>query len=172
MTDELYQDVNAVWPAVIPPITRIEAARAVAKLWAHFGGGSGFRPRVRPQAVRRCWINRRPSGTEGNGWWRLVHDVSHRVFDQQHRGTKWARGHSWFHSRLELEMSKYVIQQGWLDGKLKPKVKPRAAPDLKAERYQRVVAREKQWRVRAKRATTMLRKLRRQRQYYERSMAA
>jgi hypothetical protein len=47
-----------------------------------------------------------------------------------------------------------------------PKPKPTADP--RAVRYERLVAREAGWQARAKRASTALRKIRKQRKYYER----
>jgi hypothetical protein len=114
-TLDRYDSVNAVWPATLPAITREEATRAARKLMDHFyqrrdGGGRRW--------CRQVWISARPlSNGTARGWWRLVHDVSHRVFDLQNRKT--FRGHSGWHAELELEMVRYVVEHGWLDGRLR-----------------------------------------------------
>ncbi len=111
MTDN-YAATNQAWPATLPPITRHEARRAARKLMRHFA-------KRETAWLRRCWISTRPLQRETpRGWWRLVHDVSHRVFRLTNRNI--ARSHGGWHAELELEMVRYVIEHGWLEGKLKP----------------------------------------------------
>lgn len=126
-----YDAVNAAWPEQIPPITREEARRASTKLFAHFGG------RNRP--VRKCWIvlSDRPNRTNdlSRGWRRLVHDVSHYVWDD--RKSKLFKDHGGLHATLELEMVHYVLEKGWLTGALR--IPEKARPDLATRREARLL---------------------------------
>lgn len=53
-----------------------------------------------------------------------------------------------------------------------PKRAPKPKPDIKQVRYQRVLARIKQWEAKEKRAKTALKKLQESRRYYEKIFAA
>lgn len=112
-----YAPVNAAWPETLPPINTIEARRASRLLARHFGGQP---KRWYPSPV---WTTGRPlkSGS-ARGWWRLVHDVAHDVFEQTNRHTR--RNHGGWHAELELAMVRYVLAKGWLAGSLKPIKKP------------------------------------------------
>lgn len=61
------------------------------------------------------------------GWYSLVHHVSHyahlRLAYIEGLSGRQRKPHSGSHARLETEMIRYVVAQGWLDGKLKPKPK-------------------------------------------------
>lgn len=165
-----YQPIDDAWNVVaraggmLPPITRIEAARATKRLVRHFGGlkdgsPSMLRP-ARVPGVRRCWIAPRWS-TSLKGWPRLVHDVSHHVFEARHPR---ARPHDGGHAALELEMTQYAIGKGWLAGPLRPPTKPKPTA---LERWQanlnRTTAGIHRWQSKLKRAQTALRKLERRR---------
>jgi hypothetical protein len=132
MSPDIYASVDKAWPATIPPITRIEAARAAARLAKAFKGS--WRP---PAPARRCWIALSPPyDSLDRGWRRLVHDVSHILFEQQHRRARRAgtiRPHGGFHAALEREMAEYVVSHGWLDGTLRPKPPVRPTPPSPAE---------------------------------------
>ncbi len=105
--------------------------------------------------MRRCWISPRPSGLLSKSWRRLVHDISHRVFNARSRSV---RPHGGFHAKLEHEMAEYVIAKGWLSGNLKTvTVKPK--PSLQ-DKLGHVEAAIKWWESKRKRAETALRKLR------------
>ena len=75
---------------------------------------------------------------------------------------------------------RHALKAGWFDWAremfpdgipLAPK-KVRPPRDLVAERFARIVAAERRWKTKAKRAATALRRLATQRRYYERKMAA
>jgi len=157
----VYDSVNKVWPASIPPITRVEAERAAKRL------GKAFNTPWRARRVRRCWID--PTGKRPltRGWWRLVHDISHYTWDERRLrlpigGT---RPHGGFHAALEREMAEYVVRHGWLDGKLKSKPpKPKAPPDPVAVRADRLAAARATlaaWERKLKLATTKVKRWRR-----------
>lgn len=156
-----YNPVNTAWPEDVPPLTRIEATRAMKRLCRHFG--------FRPRRVRRCWVALTPPyHTLDRGWRRLVHDLSHSWFRQTYPRK---RPHDALHARYEAEMVAYVLGAGWLEGRLKPKPREKPARDVVAERAARIEARIAAWETKRKRAETALRKLRRQRAYYRKAPA-
>ena len=135
-----YGQVNRMWPDEIPPITKEEAFKAYKLLTRKFGSKKVWSEyynkwetkklyigRRRP---RRCWIC-----LSGNcnlldrGWRRLVHDISHRVYD--FRFPQSSRDHNIAQAKIEQEMAQFVIDSGWLDGKLKSKPKPKPTKDEK-----------------------------------------
>jgi len=151
------------WPEEIPPLTREEAERALRRLWKKFGNGEPISRRI-----LRVWVPRKPPfNTIYRGWRRLVHDVSHRIFFRLHPGR---RPHDPRHEWLEGEMVEFVLKSGWLDGKLKPK--PKTEKPIRERRFQSVLERIEVWERKRKRAETALKKLRRQRAYYERQQIA
>ena len=98
------------------------------------------------------------------------HELRHS-YGERHR-----RGHScmestWKNTATHVEACKrYEATFGVELPLTKPKV--RAPRDLQGDRYQRVLEREKAWSTKLKRAQTALKKLRQQRRYYEKQMAA
>jgi hypothetical protein len=60
-----------------------------------------------------------------------------------------------------------VVKRGWLEVAQPKAREPKAKPDIKAIRHQRVLAAIKRWETKMKRAETALRKLRRQKARYE-----
>lgn len=95
-----------------------------------------------------------------HGWWGLVHDISHDIVPD----------HSSKHEWLEKQLAEHVRDQGWLDGKLRRLEKPK--PPIKEVRYQRVLSRLCLWESKRKRANTAIKKLMRQKAYYERQRMA
>ncbi len=179
--DTRYRTVEQTLPLLLPPITRAEARRAAAKLFAHFGGTKhGSAAMLRParnrygekDGARRVWISPTPTAGSNHdkGWGRLIHDVSHDIFEQR---CPQLRPHDNAHARLETEIAAYVVAQGWLDGTLLPKAKPKMSL---AEKRQAALAKideaTKRWRTKSKRAATALRKLARKRKALTRAMAA
>ena len=156
-----YDAVNALWPETLPPITRDEARRAAAKLMRHFDNNTSGR------WVRRCWIATKPTNPSLyrgrlRGWHRLVHDVSHRVWQRESPAS---RRHHRFHAELEQEMVQYVLTSGWLAGTLK--TQSRAAPSSPDQKRARLLTAVKRWESKRKRAETALKKLRRRVRYYD-----
>lgn len=179
-----YAQVNAQWPSDMPPITRPEAEKAVVRLYRKFGENhdvpnrSWVKPQVRYRQVgsnrvttelriRRCWVSVNPPHNRlSKGWRRLVHDASHRIARHLFPGK---RPHDWRQEHLERDMVAYVLAQGWLSGALKAKEKPKADPaTLRRARVLEGIAR---WEAKEKRARNALKKLRRQKAYYDRRAA-
>lgn len=171
--DTRYDPIAQTLPHILPPITRQEATRAATKLYKHFGGiehGSAdmiYRARWRShyrskRGALPSWVSKTPTSpaNNGKGWGALIHDVSHDIHDQR---TPRLRPHDGAHAKLEAELAAYVVAKGWLDGTLKPKVKPK--PTLQERRVATLAKldkRIKKWKTRQKRTQTALRKLGRQ----------
>lgn len=87
----------------------------------------------------------------------MIHDVSHRIFRYRHPAFK---PHAGGHSTLEREIAEYVAKSGWLE------VKQPNKATLEEKRAKQLAHNEqltKRWLTKQKRATTALRKLKRQR---------
>jgi hypothetical protein len=160
MADSDYQPVRDALPPTLPPITREEARRAVARLYRKFGKLDSGRV-LKPHPVRRCWISTEPTSGHWKGWGRLIHDVSHHIFGRVYPNK---RPHDKLHSHYESEIARYVASTDWLQGGLKPKQKRKPTLDeRRAEKARRYEDALKRWRAKAKRADTAIRK-------YERSL--
>jgi hypothetical protein len=153
---DLYDNVNGLWTTV-PPITREEATRAVKRIRRHFKILQGRR-------VRTCWVSLGGKRLD-KGWPRLVHDLSHWLGEQRFPRE---RSHGPHHAAIEHEMTQWVLAQGWLDGKLKPKPQVKKPVD-RAAHARAMLAR---WETKLKRTETMLKKWRRKVRYYERTAIA
>ena len=111
--------------------------------------------RTRP---RRCWIalSGNPS-LLSKGWRRLVHDISHRIYDW--RFPKSNRHHDIAQAKIEQEMAQFVIDSGWLDGTLKSK--PKAKPTKDEKQNMKIINLEKlikSWETKEQRAKTYIKK--------------
>lgn len=178
---EWYRRVNAAWPAQLPPLTPIEAIRAARKLYRFALGATFPAQNVRLTSGRRYSYIRRgimfvnPGGHSAGsrrGWEALVHDLSH-YFDN--RLSPDTRPHASAHARLEIRLIKEVVARGWLGGSLKDEERTEttaavAAPQ--AEKLGRVLRLMEGWEKKRRRAENALRKLGRQRRYYERKLGA
>ena len=71
---------------------------------------------------------------------------------------RYCKPHSIQQAKLELEMAKYVVNQGWLNGVLKPKVVILSKDEKrnkKLEHYQKLISK---WQTKLKLANTFIRK--------------
>lgn len=164
-----YQEVNAAWPTVVPKLTGPEAVTAMKRIYRKFVG-KPLRGKIEiTSGNRRSRVGRYVVNPD-KGWHDLVHHLSHYVHYRRYPNKQ---QHNPLHETVEREMVAYVVASGWLDGKLKraqrPKVPKPSVPEL---RHQRVVARLAAWKTRAKRAATAIKKLTRQKRYYEKKLAA
>ena len=161
MSNKDYQSVDAALPDTLPPITRREAEKARDRIYRKFGKlDSGYR--IKPYRVRRCWLS--PTQTTGHhkGWGRLIHDCSHLIF---RRVYPHKLPHDPLHVHYETEIAKYVAGSGWLDGSLRPKLKPKQ--DIKVVRFERMVKREREWSAKQNRAANALAKVRKEIRAYQ-----
>lgn len=180
MTDskrEKYQHVNSQWPEIVPELTGHEALAAAKRLY-RFAMKKPYKGKWKLVSGNRyTWVwnhtfcvNPNYTGRGAvNGWHDLVHFVSHYCHRRLWPAHK---PHSATHHHLEREMVAYVIKSGWLDGKLKGKAQTKAPVDQKAVRLARINSRIDKWEAKRKRAHNALKKLERQRKYYERTMTA
>jgi hypothetical protein len=154
-----YDPVNGMWPKALPPCTRHEATLASRKLAKHFG--------IRSRRVRACWVTRQENSRH-KGWWRIAHDLSHRWFTQTYPNK---RPHDPLHARYEAQVIAYILEKGWLDGRLKERPKKKK-PVTAETKHAMVLASIKRWETKAKRAETALKKLRARKRYYEKRLTS
>ena len=170
-----YNKVNELWENVnIPYITRTEAEKSLKKLIIKFGKSHHAPPRYvssdGKEVMKQSNLNYKrfrvlktficlsgnPS-TLHRGWRDLVHTVSHWVYNYR-KGYRNHFGHSIEQAKLEYEMSKYVISQGWLSGSLKPKVVILSKEEKRLKKlanYQNLI---NKWQTKLKLANTFIRK--------------
>lgn len=156
-----YDLANTIWPAEIPAITRAEATKATALLVRRFARKSEGRAnagKFSRTRVRTCWVCLSgETNTLHKGWRRLVHDLSHRIHRWQFPAFS---PHNPHHAALEAEMGRYVLEQGWLSGTLKPA--PKTAPTLgetRAKRLANTRAKLARWQTKLRRAQTAIKKM-------------
>lgn len=162
--------VNGAWqyPNGVPKLTGPEAVKAARLLYRFIVGRPSTHLKARvTSGNRNTWVrNNELVVNPDKGWREFVHELSHYLHYKTHPQ---ARPHDYSHAYVEARMVKHVIEQGWLDGKLKPKeraAKPK--PDRDTVERARIEAAIKRWNSKALRAKNALRKLERRRRYYER----
>lgn len=173
---DLHTKAVPAWPAVVPPLTAIEAVKATRRLYRFALGETCMR------TITVTSGNRYSYGRRGvifvnpdKGWRELIHDLSHWFVDIANNYAE--RGHTKFHAKFEAKLIREVVRRGWLDGKLCDKAKaPKvdAAPNLNDARrakLARLVDRATRWERKAERAKRALAKIAKQRRYYERAIA-
>jgi len=163
--NKVYGQVNRMWPDELPILEKVEAQRAYKRLITKFGTKKVWceylnewetkKLSVRltrkrgtktwKTEVRKCWLSLNgDTNSLSKGWRRLVHDVSHDVYEFRFPNS--SRDHNIAQAKIEHEMAQYVIAQGWLEGKLKPKIKTPLTKDEKKSKkllnYERLL---KKW---------------------------
>lgn len=122
---------------------------------------------VNPTGHSRVFEDR--SITMMAGWKQLVHDVSHYAHRQLHPR---ARPHSNSQLTIERVLTDYVIDNGWLHGKLKTQAKPKPPVDKVARRAVQVDANITRWEIKLKRAQAALKKYKVKQRYYQKKLQA
>lgn len=185
IADYYKNHVNNRWPqeASMRDMTAEEAVRAAKRLYRYILKRPWKGPvKVVKATVRgryHTWIHRGVLRVVPlNGWRDLVHDLSHYCYGRLHPG---AKPHDRPHGAMEARMIDYVVQHGWLAGKLRPKPKLVALPvgavlvdakaNARAYKRARAEAAVERWQSKLKRAERALRKARRRLAYYSRSGA-
>lgn len=172
-TKPKYHGVNSQWPDVLPPLSDQEALAGTKRLYRK-ATGKAFKGEWKiTTGNRRTWVrnhvfyvNPGSTGWTGDarpGWPDIVHNISHYAHWKLH--PTWA-SHGPAHRELEEDLTRYVIEQGWLQGTLKRE--PKAVVPAIDRRYTNVVAGIVRWTTKLKRAKTALTKLERKLKYYER----
>lgn len=167
MIRDKYETMNTAWPDVLPKITGQEAIAAIKLLYRFAGVKIGKRKWIITSGNRRTRSYFHEYHVNPDQGWRLiVHHVSHAT---NRRLNPTHEAHAPSHLQLERAMISFVVDQGWLDGRLRKSEK--AKPDVREVRALRVAARLKSWEAKLKRAENAIKKLRRQSAYYERRAA-
>jgi len=177
---KVYGSVNRMWPEKLPILEKDEAERAYKRLIAKFGKKkvwseysnkwitekkSVMRRRKRgtktwKTRVRKCWLSLNgDTNSLSKGWRRLVHDVSHYVY--YFRFPNNSQDHNIAQAKIEQEMAQFVIDSGWLDGKLKSKPKPKPTKDEKqTSKTKNLIKLIRSWERKETTAKTYIRKYR------------
>ena len=175
---KVYGQVNRMWPNELPILEKIEAERAYKRLINKFGSKKiryydkwinrklkVYRIRKRgtktwKTEVRKCWLSLNgDTNSLSKGWRRLVHDVSHYVY--YFRFPNNSQDHNIAQAKIEQEMAQFVIDSGWLDGKLKSKPKPKPTKDEKQTAKSKTLIRLiRSWETKESRAKTYIKKYR------------
>lgn len=175
--DPRYAPVAAALPAILPPISRINALIVYKRLVTAFGRitdipvGVLERRNGRPITSGRTrarfgWASSKPTTGSARGWGRIIHDASHYVFEQRHPS---ARPHDGGHAVLEREMAAYIgARPHWLVAYGPPPAKRRPSY---AERIQHTRYLMDKWERKGKRVQTAVRKLARRLRALERAQA-
>lgn len=179
-----YGQVNRMFPEQLPILEKDEAERAYKKLVAKFGTKKVWseysnkwitkkmkvrqtrkkgcplgnaNPRYWKIKVRKCWLSLNgDTNTLSKGWRRLVHDVSHYVHDFRFPNSN---NHDLAQAKIEQEMAQFVIDSGWLEGKLKSK--PKTKPTKDEKQNAKIINLEKlikSWETKEQRAKTYIKK--------------
>jgi hypothetical protein len=182
--NKVYGQVNRMWPNELPILEKIEAERAYKRLINKFGSKKVWseysnkwitkkmkvrqtrkkgcplgnaNPRYWKVRVRKCWLSLNgDTNSLSKGWRRLIHDVSHYVYDFRFPNS---RDHNIAQAKIEHEMAQFVIESGWLEGKLKSK--PKAKPTNYEKQNAKIINLEKlikSWETKEQRAKTYTKK--------------
>jgi hypothetical protein len=176
-----YASVNGSWPPDLPAITNQEAIELVRRLYRKFMGRKCPVPIRIATGNRLTWRrgdrfdvnpNRVKHGNIDQGWKDIIHLLSHYVHGRKFPGHKPHDGRG-THAFVERSMIEHVVNSGWLEGKLRRKLKPPATAEEKAAlKARKLDGRIKRWESKRRRAETALTKLNRQRRRLELSKAA
>lgn len=169
--------VNSKWPKDMPIPTAQEAIAGAKRLykkamgypyggqWAITSGNRFTWPRRRVFYVnpnRSGWVHPAP------GWPDIVHLMAHWCHRRKHPND---RPHSYRELELEKELTNYVLAQGFHEGKLKRKPRPKKAkPPQRELRLQSARDKLKRWETKKKRAETAIKHYQKKVRYYEKRL--
>lgn len=164
------------WPEVVPPMTEKDAINAFRRLY-RWGVGNVYESKIEitsgnRRATRFDWDARGVMVFHLNpskGWREFIHDLSHDL-DYIVNGEG---GHSKFHARLERNMIAQVIKRGWLEPKPEAPLKVVPINNTESKRklaLERIEARIVSWDRKLRRAENALKKLAKQKRYYEKAL--
>lgn len=169
-----YKQISDAWSGRGREVlTDAECIEIVRRLYREFMGTPWKGKYMITSGNRHTWPRRgfyyvNPN-EDGKGISEIVHSMSHYV--HYHKSKE--RPHSATHAALELRMVRFVWSSGAMDGRFKRESKPEPTrDDLIKANLSRIEAGIKRWQTKAKRAETALKKLAKQRRYYERKIAA
>jgi hypothetical protein len=127
--------------------------------------GTKFRWKIRiGTGNRRTWLHRGVfTVNPEQGWHDINHDMSHFIERRKTGGA-----HTDQHIRLERNGAALIVRRFLRD---EPYVEPKKEVDHVAKRAASVDARIKKWETKLRRATTALKKLKKQKKYYDAKLA-
>ena len=163
--------VNNKWPSNAPVPTDQEALTGAKRLYKKAMGRPWRGKILIVRGNRHTWIKYstfsvNPNRSNGYGGWKgIVHGISHYCHRRLHPGD---RPHSNKQAMLERDLTDYVLEKGFLEGKLKSKALPKEKADPVPVRYNRMVSRRAAWEKKLARAENALQKVRREIRDYER----
>jgi hypothetical protein len=169
--------VNNRWPDDVPIPSEQEAITGVKRLYRK-AMGKPFRGKVVITSGNRyTWgrggviyvnPNRRGAWPRA-GWPDIIHLLAHYC----HRRKHWdKRPHHYTELLLEADLTKYAIEHGFHEGRLKRKAKAeKPKPNRQAKAHQAAVEGLARWQRKLKRAETGVKKYRQKVRYYEREAA-
>jgi len=173
-----YEKVNAIWRENKCSI-RFEPSREsvdfdtaknlLRALWRkEVGSKFPYKTIKQVSGNRYTWVRRGVVTINcDKGWGDIIHTWSHWL---DHRVNPKTRPHSAEHSLIELRCTKYFFEKGFLEKSRnaieQPKVKKRI--NKVAQRYERMLKRQKAWNRKLKLAQTNLEKVNKEIRVYER----
>ena len=171
--------VNDKWPRSQPIPTDQEAITGAKRLYRK-AMGKPWPGKVKiVRGNQHTWIRFRgyashgfdrvllvnPNQSTGSGGWRsIVHGISHYC---HHRLNPGDRDHSNKQAYLERDLTDYVLEKGFLEGKLKSKATPKKKTDPVQTRYLKMIERKKNWEKKLTRAEKALQKVKTEIRQYE-----
>lgn len=156
----------------LPPLTREQGIYMAVRIAEHFCPAQRtYWMRRWARDGRRVWVSTKPTQAENHskGVGRLVHDMSHEVFEVIYPNRK---PHDPLHAWYEKLVAAWVFERlpRWTKPPA-PVVKPTRAQKHMAE-YRELMYRAAKWRARAMRAANALRKLKAKQTRLERALMA
>ena len=158
-----YAEINELWEKqTITFITKAECRKALDQLTFKFGRKKFAPPNIRwnmqkPRIVKSMICLSGDPTTLSKGWRDLIHTISHWVYNYR-KGYKNHFGHSYQQAELELEISKFVISSGWLEGGLKSKVIILTKEEKRQKKLDHLQNLINKWQRKQKTAYTFIRK--------------
>jgi hypothetical protein len=162
--------VNDKWPRLQPIPTDQEAITGAKRLYRK-AMGRPWPGKVKiVRGNRHTWIRGgvlcvNPNQYGHNGWPDIVHGISHYC---HRRLNPQDRDHSDKQAYLERDLTDYVLEKGFLEGKLKSKAAPKKKTDPVQTRYLKMIERKKNWEKKSARAKNALQKVKTEIRQYER----
>jgi len=162
--------VNDKWPRAYPIPTDQEAITGAKRLYRKAMGrpwpGKVKIVRGNRHTWSRGWVLCvNPNQSNGFGGWRsIVHGISHYCHRRLNPRDK---DHSSKQAYLERDLTDYVLEKGFLEGKLKSKATPKKKTDPVQTRYLKMIERKKNWEKKSARAEKALQKVKTEIRQYE-----
>lgn len=170
--------VNSRWPADLPIPSEKEAIAGAKRLYRR-AMGKPFRGKVVATSGNRyTWVRRGVMSVNPNrsnawrpkaGWPDIVHLLAHYCHRRKYPGV---RPHDHRELDLESDLTRYAIEHGFHEGRLKRASAERPAVSRKEKGQAAAIAGLARWQAKLKRAQTAVRKYQKKVRYYEKAAQA